>query len=160
MIKAVVTDFSKVLLFPQDANYQGGLNALNNKLLADDPSYPFFDHFALNNELLEYYRRLNTNVPVFVFTTETIQDHPAIKEQVQHAFSGVLSAKKLGLSKTEVATYVTIASMVHCRPGEVIFIDDKPSNVESAAGAGLETILFTSNSDAIAKVKALITVRL
>ncbi len=73
MIKAVVTDFSRVLLFPIDDSYIGGLNALNNKLLAENPQYSFWEYFRVNKELLDYYRELNSQVPVFVFTTETIQ---------------------------------------------------------------------------------------
>ena len=45
MVKAVVTDFSKVLLFAKDSSYADGLNALNKQLLARNPSYDFFDCF-------------------------------------------------------------------------------------------------------------------
>ncbi len=120
MIKSVVTDFSKVLLFAKDPNYSGGLNALNNKLLSEDPNYSFGDYFTLNDELLEYYSRLNSKVPVYVFTSETIQDHPAIKTKIKNAFSGVMSAKKLHLSKSDSDAYQSIADQVHCLPGEVL----------------------------------------
>src|ERR1035437_2163675 len=101
MIKTIVTDFSKVLLFAKDPNYQGGLNDLNNRLLLGDPSYPFLDFFDLNEELLKYYKQLNGNVPVFVFTSETIQNHPAINTRIRSAFSGVFSAQELQLSKAD-----------------------------------------------------------
>jgi hypothetical protein len=32
MIKAIVSDFSRVLLFPKDKNYQDSLNALHKQL--------------------------------------------------------------------------------------------------------------------------------
>ena len=155
MIKTVVSDFSKVLLFAKDPNYQGGLNALNKRLLAEDPSYPFFDHFVLNQQLLDYYLKLSEIVPVIVFTTETIQDHPAIEPLLAKAVHGVLSAKKLGLVKTNPAAYSTVSNLVHARPAELLYIDDKEANIQAAEQAGLNTILYTSNNEVITKLGSL-----
>ncbi len=81
MIKAIITDFSRVLLFPADSNYTGGLNKLNNNQLKENPNYSFLDFFVINKKLLKYYSELNKTVPVHVFTSETIQDHPSIKKR-------------------------------------------------------------------------------
>jgi hypothetical protein len=80
MIRAIITDFSRVLLFPTDSNYTGGLNELNNNQFKENPNYSFLDFFTINNELLKYYSDLNKIVPVYIFTSETIQDHPSIKK--------------------------------------------------------------------------------
>jgi len=155
MIKTVVTDFSKVLLFAKDPHYRGGLNELNNRLLLGDPAYPFFEYFVLNEELLRYYKKLNNTVPVFVFTSETVQDHPAIKETVRNAFRGVFSAKELHLSKAEPKTYEEVAKLAGCRPDEVLYVDDKASNLESAVRAGLNTVLYTGNDEIIRQLDTL-----
>jgi FMN phosphatase YigB (HAD superfamily) len=159
MIKAVVTDFSKVLLFAKDEAYSGGLNALNTRLLAGDPAYPFFDHFVLNDELLDYYQSLGRKLPVYVFTTEYIQNHPAIRGRVRRVFKAVLSAQELGLKKADQEAYRSIAAMIHCGPEEILYIDDKGSNIEAASRAGLRTFLFTGNIVLMSKLDALVRSR-
>ncbi|HMT19362.1 MAG TPA: hypothetical protein PKD15_04965, partial [Candidatus Saccharibacteria bacterium] len=96
-IVAIITDFSRVLLFPTDNNYAGSLNELNNRLMKDDPDYTFLDYFSLNKELLAFYRELQTELPVFIFTSDSIQEHPAIKEGLAQTFRGVFSAKELNV---------------------------------------------------------------
>jgi hypothetical protein len=54
LIKAIVFDFSRVLLFAKDPGYKDDLNPLHRKLLEQDASYPFLDYFYLNQELLHY----------------------------------------------------------------------------------------------------------
>jgi FMN phosphatase YigB (HAD superfamily) len=156
MIKAVVTDFSKVLLFAKDKSYTGGLNGLNRKLLADEASYPFFDYFVLNNSLLEYYAKLRQRMPVYVFTSGTIQNHPAIKRTVAGVFSAVISAEELGLSKADRGAYMAVAGIVKHEPSEIVYVDDKQANLDFAAAAGMTTVLFTTNRETVAKLEALV----
>lgn len=149
MIKVVITDFSRVLLFPIDTNYSDGLNALNNKLLKSDPDYDFYEHFKLNEELLSYYKRLN--LPVYIFTSETIQEHPAIKSRLLEAFSGIFSAKYLEVSKVDKDAYLAIANELDVPVREILYIDDNHDNIKAARNAGCETVLYTSNDDVYAK---------
>ena len=151
MIKVIVTDFSRVLLFPVDESYKGGLNALNNQLLGANSDYDFKKHFRINKELLEYYASLD--LPIYIFTSETIQEHPAIKDDLRDIFSGVLSAKNLKIRKTDKNAYIVIAHRLNVQPFEILYIDDKPSNVQAATIAGCATILYTSNSDLVDKIK-------
>ncbi len=155
MIKIAVTDFSRVLLHPKDKKYQSGLNALNNSLLRRNPHYPFFNYFVLNDELLSFYKRVNSRIPVYVFTTETIQDHPSIKSLIENSITGVLSAQKLGIDKTDSQAYVKIANIINCRPDEVLYIDDKTANTLAASKAGMEVLVYKSNQEVITKLKEL-----
>ena len=150
MIKIVITDFSRVLLFPVDESYKGGLNVLNNQLLKSDPDYDFYKHFKINEELLHYYASLD--LPVYIFTSETIQEHPAAKERLGSIFSGVFSAKNLSLSKVDKSAYWAIVGELNVQPEEILYIDDNIDNVQAAQAAGCETILYVSNGDVINKI--------
>ena len=146
MIKAVITDFSRVLLFPVDINYTGGLNELNNKLLDENPQYNFLDFFIVNDELLFHYSKLNKTIPVHVFTSETIQDHPSIKRLVESSTSSVISASKLGIHKSNPLAYTEILRSLSLKPEEVIYIDDKQENLDVAEQVGIKTILYSDNT--------------
>ncbi len=156
-ILAVVSDFSRVLLFPTDNSYAGSLNELNNRLMKDDAEYAFLDYFSLNKELLAYYRELNEVLPVFIFTSDSIQDHPAIKEELAQTFRGVFSAKELNTSKDEVRSYTKLAELLHIKTGEILYIDDQQKNIDAATDAGCKTLLFVDTTSLIQNLKQLLT---
>lgn len=155
MIKAVVSDFSRVLLFPADNNYTGGLNELNNNLIKENPNYSFLDFFTINKELLTFYSELNKTIPVHIFTSETIQEHPFIKKMIEDSTTSVLSASTLGIHKSESSSYKKILSTLKLKPSEVVYIDDKSSNVDVARQIGIKTIIYKNNLSTIAKLQAI-----
>jgi FMN phosphatase YigB (HAD superfamily) len=152
MMKAVISDFSRVLLFPKDDSFHSGLNALNNRLLSENPNYDFWQYFKVNNELLDYYKSLN--IPVYIFTSETVQDHPAIKTLLGSIFKDVFSAKELGLNKKESKSYKYLAQITGHNPNEILYIDDNHDNFSAAEKAGFKAILFKSNDDVIDRLAA------
>jgi len=63
MPTALLSDFSRVLLRPKDKAYTGGLNALHKRLLAElRGTYSIFDHYELNEELLDFYPILERKI--------------------------------------------------------------------------------------------------
>jgi FMN phosphatase YigB (HAD superfamily) len=150
MLKAVITDFSRVLLFPADDSYQEGLNSLNKQLLGSNPDYDFWHYFKLNEELLTYYATIT--LPKYIFTSDSIQDHPAVKKRLKTIFKEILSAKTLNVSKSDTKTYTSIAQLLNLRPNELIYIDDNQNNIDVAKRAGCKTILYKSNEDVIGKI--------
>ncbi|MCB9823253.1 HAD family hydrolase [Candidatus Nomurabacteria bacterium] len=150
-MKAVITDFSRVLLFPKDDTFTSSLNALNNQLLDKNPDYDFWRYFKINHELLNYYKSLN--FPVYIFTSETIQDHPAVKALLEGTFKDIFSAKKLGLSKKEPKSYEDLAKITGHNPNEIFYIDDNYDNFTAAKDGGCKAILFKSNDDVIGKLE-------
>ncbi|HMS23681.1 MAG TPA: HAD-IA family hydrolase [Candidatus Saccharibacteria bacterium] len=150
MLKAVITDFSRVLLFPADDSYQQGLNSLNRQLLESTPNYDFWKYFQLNEELLTYYTTLT--LPKYIFTSDSIQDHPAVNKRLKAVFKEILSAKVLNVSKSDSKTYAAIAKLLDLKPNEIIYIDDNHNNIDAAKKAGCETILYKSNEDVIGKI--------
>lgn len=150
MNKAVVSDFSRVLLFPADESYAGSLNALNKTLTMENPDYDFWKYFRLNEALLEYYASLD--VPVYIFTSDTIQNHPAIKSKLDAIFKDVLSAKELNVSKADPLAYGLIAKRLQLQPKEVMYIDDQKTNITAALDAGFSTTHYRSNKDVVDKI--------
>jgi hypothetical protein len=57
MIKAMLFDFSRVLLFPKGKDPVESLNGKYRELL-EAGEFDFFEHFELNQELLDFIYRL------------------------------------------------------------------------------------------------------
>jgi putative hydrolase of the HAD superfamily len=155
MIKAIISDFSGVILMPADSNYTGGLNTLNKKLLAEG-DYNFWQYFKLNEELLEYYRSLRNSLKVYVFTTGYIQEHPTLSPRLKGTFDEIFSCEGLGLNEKDREAYEAIVDKVGLKSEEIIYIDDKQENIDTASSLGIGAILYTSNEQAIADIKDLI----
>jgi HAD superfamily hydrolase (TIGR01509 family) len=144
MVKALITDFSRVLLFPKDKNYKGSLNALH-KELSNQQGYNILDYFEVNTELLDYYKSIRDKVALYIFTSETIQDSPELQPFIQHVFSAVYSALKMGVSKKDEDTYRKLSSLIGFPADEIVYIDDSGVNVNAAKKVSLQTILYKDN---------------
>ncbi|MDP2630892.1 MAG: HAD-IA family hydrolase [Candidatus Uhrbacteria bacterium] len=154
MIKAVVTDFSQVILLPIDSSYTGGLNALHKKL-SECGDYDFWSHFQLNKELLSFYAILSKAIDVYVFTAEYIQEHPALEADLKGVFKAVFSGARLGLLKTDPEAYAILATTIGRLPEEILYIDDRQENIDAARQAGMEGIRFESNGQAICDLRTM-----
>ena len=148
MIKVLLFDFSRVLLFPKDDTYEGKLNDLY-KQVRNLPDFNFFDHFRLNNELVEYLKVQKKNFRLVMFTSEIIQNDPAVKNILENLFEKVFSATEMGFDKSDVNSYLYIIENLGCKPEEVLFIDDWEKNIETAKKTGLNTHLFINTSKLI-----------
>lgn len=151
MVKALVSDFSRVLLFPVDAGYAGGLNALQKELTAKG-KYNFWDHFRLNHELLAFYKALRTQIGVYMFTSEHIQDDPALRPHLDGVFRDILSGARLGLKKTDIESYTEIARSIGLPPRQILYVDDSEANCSAASSAGMVVVRFESNSQTIGDI--------
>jgi putative hydrolase of the HAD superfamily len=58
-------------------------------------------------------------------------------------FAPRLFSGRLGMVKPEPAIFVAALEALDARPGDVIFVDDRPENVEAALRLGLRATLFT-----------------
>jgi HAD superfamily hydrolase (TIGR01549 family) len=152
MIKALLFDFSGVLLFPKDKSYHGALNVLNKKL-RQNPNYNFLEYFELNNELMDYLMPLKSKIPVHMFTSGTIQESPEIKEDVDKIFARIFSASKMGVEKSDPESYRKIATEINCEPSEIFYTDDFGPNVEAAKSAGCNAVLYKDNPQIISELQ-------
>jgi len=155
MIKAIISDFSRVILFPKDTNYLGGLNNLH-KELSQKPDYKALDHFNLNIELLDFYKSLQDKTLFHIFTTDSIQDSHEFQQYLQPIFSKVLSAKKMNVDKKDPGSYKSVATQLKLKPNEILYIDDTPDNVQAARAAGFNTVIYTDNTTLFRSVKEIL----
>lgn len=145
MIKAMLFDFSRTLLFPKDKTYTGGLNDLYKKI-SENQNYNFLEYFELNTELLDYLETIKNKFGLHIFTSESIQNDPAIKNNLTNIFTKIFSAKQMGLSKKDPKAYEFISRKLNLNPNEILFVDDSSENLELAKTAGLQTLQYKDNS--------------
>jgi len=147
MIKAIVSDFSRVILFPKDSIYEGSLNSLHKEksLLSN---YNPLDYFNLNTELLDFYKSQKEKVNLYIFTTDSIQDAPEFKPFLEPIFTKIFSALKMGFSKKDPEAYKLITRELGCDPCEIIYIDDAVENIEAASAVGIKVVLYADSLQA------------
>ncbi len=151
MIKAIIVDFSRVILHPKDINYSGKLNDLHRDLSVQD-EYNILGYFDLNKALLNYLEKLKGAYKLYIYTTDVIQDDPEIRKVIDPIFDNVYRAKDIGLSKQDTKSYEFIIKELKLDPEEILFIDDSIGNIKAAEKVGINTILFTSNKDLFEKL--------
>ncbi len=144
-IKAIISDFSRVLLFPVDDSYSASLNNLNRKLLVEDDNYNFSEYFRLNTELMKLYEKFKENRKLYIFTSDEIQNHVAVRGKLDKVFDDVISAKLESISKTDPQAYLYVCRRFRLEPDEAVYIDDQQKNLDAAEKAGLMTVLYLDN---------------
>lgn len=148
MIKAILSDFSRVLLLPLDESYSGGLNALHKELLAGG-DYDFWQHFKVNDELLTVYREYQKGIEIAILTEGHIQDYPPVKERLAGIFNHIFSATDIGLKKDDPQIYVLAAAKLGIIPDQIMYIDDRQKNVDAAKQAGMNVHQYIDNKTII-----------
>lgn len=154
MIKTIVSDFSRVILFPKDTAYSGELNALH-KDLTDQKDYKIFNYFYLNDELLSYYAKIKPRINIHIFTTGTIQNTPEILKKLSLIVDKIFTVREIGFQKNNPESYVILAIKLKIKPEEILFIDDTYENIKSASLAGYKVIHYKSASQTIQKITEL-----
>ena len=150
-MKELLFDFSRTLLFPKNEADPLTLNQKHKQLSQEDPDYPFFEHFVLNQVLLDFIHQIKDQIPANIFTTGYIQETPALQPYLKD-FVKIYSAALLGLSKQDPSSYTWIAKDLGLPPEEILFVDDSERNVEAAKKAGMQVIQYKSNGEVIEEI--------
>lgn len=153
MITTILSDFSRVILFPKNREFPGKLNDLYEELTSTLGSYDFFSYFDLNTELLETFRNLKDRYSINILTTGAIQDAPEVRAVIDPIFNQILSAKNFSLKKNEQQLYVEVAEILGKPTSEIIFIDDTAANLQAAKNAGM-TVFHYHNNETLMKEMA------
>ena len=142
----MVFDFGRVLIFPKDLGYFGGLNDLH-KILSESPNYKLTDHFEFNSELLEFLKQQKTlkGIEFYLYTKGTIVEDPACHEFLSGFFKQVYFANKIKFEKNDPQSYKFLSDNISFDPSEIIYVDDDRENTAAAEEAGLLTITFRNN---------------
>ncbi len=144
MIKAIVFDFSRVILLPKDRNYTGRLNALYDAHFRD-AGYRFSDYFELNEPLLVFLEGIKDAYGLHIFTTGHVQSTPEVQKRIGGIFKSIHSVEDISFDKSDPQGYLHVATALGYEPKEVLYIDDQMKNTEIAAQAGFETLVFENN---------------
>lgn len=152
MIKVLLFDFSRTLIHPKPISFTGKLNDLYREAVSKQ-DFNFYNQFSLNQELLDFIRTLKDKYTLAIYTTDIIQNDPAVKPIIDEIFKFVFAANDLNIGKREPAGYLVIAKKLKVSPEDILFVDDLPANVEAAQKAGLQTIQFTNNKKLFTELK-------
>lgn len=99
---------------------------------------PADDVLAIHAELVG--RRVPTalfsNAPTVI--ADAIDALPSLAPMLGRYFSA-----RLRLAKPDLAAFAAVVDDLGRRPGDVVFVDDRPVNVAAARAAGLQAVLFT-----------------
>jgi epoxide hydrolase-like predicted phosphatase len=76
--------------------------------------------------------------------------------QFEDHFDPIIYSHEVGLAKPDPVIYELTCAKIGATPGELIFIDNVPANVEAAARLGIRAILHESTPRTIAEVRELI----
>lgn len=144
MVCALLFDFARVLLFPKDRGYLGTLTSLYHQM-AGTPGSAFSSYYQLNRELLEFLGKIKGKYRLYLFTTGMTYKVPEAQAVLSPIFNKMYSVGELGLGKDDPKAFECIARDIGVPPAEILYIDDKPSYVETAKRAGFEAIQYISN---------------
>lgn len=156
--KVLLSDFSKVLIFPKDSSYTGTLNALFKDAVQGEKK-DFWSLYALNQELLDFYQKLidQHQLVCAIWTSGTLQRSPELAEYLSPVFDHDYSVVDLKVAKSEPQAYKLLATELQVTPEEMIFIDDSLSNVEAAGEAGVSAIQFQNTNQAKVDLEKLLS---
>lgn len=153
MITTILSDFSRVILFPRDKNYKGTLNGLYKELENKKDPYDFFDYFELNENILNFYSQLKSKYSMNIFTTGKIQNAKEVKQKIDKIFDHIFSAEDYGLNKEKPDSYDFIASKLGKPANQILYIDDQLRNIKAAKKSGMQTLLYNNYSELFNQVK-------
>ena len=152
MIKAILSDFARVILLPKDKNYQGRLDVLEEEMKRKLKNYNVFDYFELNHELLDFFQTIKNKIPLYIYTSGSNYETPGIYEKLTPIFNDFLYSVALGKNKTDPDSYTFLAKKFQQSPEEIFFIDDDLKNIEAAQKAGLQTHWYKDNKSLLAEL--------
>ncbi len=158
MIKALVFDFARVLLFPRNRGYIGTLTNLYHKM-AGEPDSTFSTYYQFNQELLDFLAKIKATYPLYLFTTGTTYKAPEAQRLLKNVFIKMYSVGELGLNKDDPSAFECIASDIGVKPIEILYVDDKPSYVKTATRARFVGVVYSSNEQLFRDLKKYLNIR-
>jgi 2-haloacid dehalogenase len=121
---------------------------------------PFGDIFAELPEMISLHAEIRAlGLPTFILsnTNDIAVSHIRRRFPFFVNFDGYILSYECGALKPHARIYEITEQRTGCRDAEILFLDDKPENVEAAAQRGWQTICHASAVESSAKVRALIS---
>lgn len=121
---------------------------------------PFGDIFTELPEMIALHEEIRARgLPTFILsnTNDIAISHIRRRFPFFANFGGYVLSYECAALKPHARIYEITEQRTGCRGGEILFLDDKPENVESAAQRGWQTICHASAEMSRAKVRSLLS---
>lgn len=103
-----------------------------------------FDKVYYYKNVSEYEKSLKDKCYIGIFSNLTIFDKERLDKQVDLSkYDYVFLSYEMGLRKPEIEIYNKVQSNLPFKPADILFIDDKLANVESASKIGWNVLQTT-----------------
>ena len=120
---------------------------------------PFGDIFTELPEMTALHAELRAGgVPTFILsnTNDIAISHIRHRFPFFTNFDGYVLSYECAALKPHARIYEITEERTGCRGGEILFLDDKPENVEAAVPRGWQTICHVSAAESRARVRSLL----
>lgn len=130
--------------------------------LSDDDLALFRQEFwagdKLDTALIDYIRGLRPHYQTAIISNAMpgLMTLLTGKHPIADAFDVIIGSGDAGVAKPDPAIYHMALKRLGRQPGEAVFIDDSPRNIEGARAVGLHTIHYLPGLDLIAELEAML----
>jgi HAD superfamily hydrolase (TIGR01509 family) len=111
-----------------------------------------------NEELITYFRALRSRYRTAILTNSYVGTRE--QEEARYGFTSMtdvaIYSHEEGVQKPDPRIYALASQRLGISPAEIVFLDDRPENVDAARACGFQAILFSSTSQAITDIEALL----
>ena len=117
----------------------------------------FADIFAPIPAMIELHEALRKRgIPTFIFSNTNEIAIPYIRAQYPFfsQFNGYVLSYEHGAMKPDVKLYEVVERVTGCRGTKILYLDDRPENVEAGARRGWQVILQETPERTLFQIKA------
>jgi epoxide hydrolase-like predicted phosphatase len=108
----------------------------------------------LNLEMARYFLNLCPRYHTAIISNSFVgaREKEREKYQMEDLAELIIYSHEVGMRKPDAHIYALTCSKLGVSPSEMVFVDDRSDNVETARGAGMQAILFSESAQAIAEI--------
>lgn len=111
-----------------------------------------------NEELIAYFRALRPRYRTAILSNSFLGARE--QEEKRYGFTSMVDlaiySHEEGMHKPDPRIFTLASERLGIPPAEIVFLDDLPENVDAARARGFWAILFTSTSQAVSDIEALL----
>jgi FMN phosphatase YigB (HAD superfamily) len=118
--------------------------------LAPDVEPAYLSHHRLAAGALQFLLTARrASLPVWCLSNDVARwsKHLRTTLGIEYLLAGAVISSEAGIRKPDSGIYERLLAETACRPGELLFVDDRTRNVAAAAALGIPAIVFTGPHD-------------
>lgn len=116
----------------------------------------FADIFSPIPEMIQAQQHLAShNIPTYIFsnTNEIAITHIRERYPFFNHFTGYILSYEVGTMKPQPAIYQALENLANTPPQSLLYLDDRPENVEAALARGWKGIVHTNPASSLAALR-------